>query len=272
MLGLLLIVTMLANYLATELPGQMAVNEGDHELQVENQLLRLGSLLRGAAASGALGAQLSQPISLGSQGEPPFAPPSGGAIGPGVAGSSMYATFTVSGPTTLTQTTSGAPGASFVLRLENVYSPQAYFAYDEGAIVYAQPNGVPVLLVTPNVTYADAKLSVWMPEFVSTIGTEVGVGVAALSVRLVSLLNISLPDDNYELSGSTTLKVVSPYAQAWWSFFNSTIPSVTATCSSTVKNACDGPFLSSLPLGTVAVTVPATALAIQVATFGVTLS
>ncbi len=516
MLGLLLVVTMLANYLATQLPGQMAVNEGDHELQVENQLLRLGALLRSAASSGAIGAQLSQPISLGSQGEPPFAPPSSGAIGPAVAGSSMYASFTVAGPTSYTgpgnwpaggnvgkaggctltpsgssdpttvscsggasftqnftngshfitvpgggkfninftssystiafstssgatlnsivagshdniyynastggtfhitivgnhnnitlptssgmslyvtivgnnnhlsvtaptgitmylsvygsydtasettssagasiyayftgfdpvnvttsncpygndsstdsitasvpdggtfdltynntgyahtgtqssgvtwtttwskvtgltcpyfsatslpQKTSGAPGAGFALELRNIYSPQAFLAYDQGAIVFSQPNSVPTFLVDPNVSYADAELTVWMPEFLSTVGTEVGVGTAALSVRLVSLLNYSLPSDNYELSGDTTLTVVSPYAQAWWGFFNATFPSTdAATCTSTVKNACDGPFLTSLPLGTVAVTVPATELDIQVATFGITLS
>ena len=97
-LGLLLVVTFIANYLTTTLPNQMQVNDLNHELQVENQLGRLQAVLEAASAANAIGAQLSQPISLGSVGDPPFANPDGATLsgvpgyGPTAANSSYALT------------------------------------------------------------------------------------------------------------------------------------------------------------------------------------
>ncbi len=68
-------VSFVANYLATTLPSQMAVNDGNHALQVENQLGHLDSMLQQLAGSRSLGVPVIQPISLGTQGLPPFAGP-----------------------------------------------------------------------------------------------------------------------------------------------------------------------------------------------------
>lgn len=72
-LGLLLVVTFIATYLSTTLPNQMQVNDLNHDLQVENQLGQLSAALQAATGVGAIGAQISQPITLGSAGAPPFA-------------------------------------------------------------------------------------------------------------------------------------------------------------------------------------------------------
>lgn len=84
-LGLLLVVSFVANYLATSLPHQMSVNDGIHELQVENQLGHLAAVLERASHDNVIDTPVTQPISLGSQGVPPFAAPDGGSIG-GIAG------------------------------------------------------------------------------------------------------------------------------------------------------------------------------------------
>ena len=81
-LGLLLVVTFIANYLTTTLPSQMSVNELDHAVQVENQLGRLQAQIQAATTDGAVGAELTQPVTLGSTGVPPFAPADIGTIGP----------------------------------------------------------------------------------------------------------------------------------------------------------------------------------------------
>lgn len=79
-LGLLLVVTVIANYLTTTLPSQMSVNDLNHVVQVENEVGRLQALLEAASAVGAVGAQLTQPITLGSAGDPPFAAADSGSI------------------------------------------------------------------------------------------------------------------------------------------------------------------------------------------------
>ncbi len=98
-LGLLLVVSFVANYLATTLPSQMALNDANRALMVEDQLGHLDSVLQSLSVPGALNAPVIQPISLGSPGAPPFAGPDGARITgvPGQSSSSMsvglYSTF-----------------------------------------------------------------------------------------------------------------------------------------------------------------------------------
>jgi hypothetical protein len=79
-LGLLLVVTFIANYLATTLPNTMGQNDLQHELAVENQVAQLSARMQAIAFAGAVGAQVSQPVSLGSAGAPPFAGPDSGYL------------------------------------------------------------------------------------------------------------------------------------------------------------------------------------------------
>jgi len=514
MFGLLLIVTMVATYLSTQLPSQMRLNEQNHVLQVENQIERLDASLRGVAAAGAIGAMVSQPLSLGSLGVPPFAPPDGSAVAPGpggsrlsvsynVTGAATYAppavgpaggptyascstqstttltcstsstvywnfsapepsytittsggvyhvavgssnstitltasssaplyllvegsndtisltvsgsstvvhvtlvgnydqinfpagswssstitvlavgnhdsistgamsastakivvTFfgsndsaafgtisatssyfnvyfngfvpskpsascpvgnlaasydTITGPSThsggtynatyndssatsasspppspwaatygnpsiscpfystvaLPQTSSGAVGSSFALTLRNTYAPDEIVAFDQGAVVTAEPSGHPVMLVGPDLYYSGGTLTLWIPEFVGGVGTEVGIGTAELIAQLVSLLNVTLPSSSFNLSSSVVLSVTTPYAEAWWSYLNASLPTLTKTCAPSTSVACKGSFELAGPLGTVTLTVPASSLRIQTATYSVTLS
>jgi hypothetical protein len=103
-LGLLLVVTFIANYLTATLPNQMSVNDLNHVIQVENQVGRLQALLEDASSAGAVGAQLTQPITLGSVGIPPFAAANPATIEAATAGSSLVlnsslATSTFAPPT-----------------------------------------------------------------------------------------------------------------------------------------------------------------------------
>lgn len=516
MLGLLLVVTMLANYLATQLPAQMQVNDTNHDLLVENQVARLAKAVQDAAQVRAVGAVLSQPVSLGSMGDPPFAPADGASIGPVLQGSEVSASFKVTGgatydppsvgsaggttkgdscttsstsltcsgsakvvwnftsatPTSISITTSGGPyyintsasnstisvtassaapvymivlgsndtitftisgtstvvhlvlvgsydtvefaasgwtsstvtiyavgnhdtvssasmsasssqlvttffgsndsvslgtvsatnsafnvylngfvpskpssscpvdnlaystdsvsvgthsggtynvtyndttvttgsapsgwtatfgtstiscpfyatvtlsqkssgtvGASFVVSLKNTYGPAAVVAFDQGAVVVAQRNGIPLMVVDPSIGYtaANQSLSLWVPEFLGNVGTEVGVGTAELSVRLVSLLNVHLPSAGFNLSGPTSIAVTTPFAEAWYSYLNGPTSPLQGdvVCVPSTSSACAGPFSLNGPLGTVYVNVTAKALSMQIATYSIALS
>ena len=513
MLGLLLVVTMLGNYLANQLPAQMQVNDANHGLQVENQLARLTSTLRQVAEAGAVGGVVSQPISLGSLGDPPFAGADGSTIGPETRGSQLTVSYTVTGSstysppsvgpaggrhysacssqtsTTLTcsaagtvvwnfsaatpsslsmttsggpyyvntsasnttlgvtasaaltlyllvigsndtvtltlsasgnavhvemvgnhdtvsiaagsltstkltvyfvgnydelestslsatsshlivtaygsydntslgtvsatssyfnvylngfvphspsancpvgnlaydtdsvavgthsggtynvtyndttvtsgsapspwtgtfgtpsiscpfystavipQTTSGAVGAAFVVQLHNTYTPIQVLAFDQGALVYAQPNSDPFLLIGPDLNYTSGALQVRVSEFTTAVGIEEGIGTAQFAARLVSLLNITLPSSSFSLSGAVSVKVVTPYAAAWYDYLTHSDPSVAGDviCLPATSATCTGPFTLSGSLGTIYVNVTATSLDLQVATYAVSL-
>jgi len=525
-LGLLLIVTLLANYLATQLPAQMQVNDSNHVLSVEDQVARLAASFRADSGAQLVGGPLSGPISLGSSGAPPFAAPDGASIGPGAAGSQFTETFAVAGPvsyngpgnwqaggnlgslvsrgtcsespagsqspttvscsgatvltqnftngshfisfsgatvtnlnftssystivvapngaitmnlyvvgshdkifvnttgattdhvtivgnyntislpttgsstvylylvgsydqiaqassgaTTVTvnawgeddgvnatengaatvsvtytgfntlnptssncpysnlsssdtvagsvngagafsvtynntgysgtgtsgiwsetwdkvsgltcpffvavnvpQRSSGAVGASFVVHLQNTYTPAANVAFDQGAVIYAQAGGTPLMLVKPGLNYSHGTLSLWFPQFLGRIGTQAGSGTAVVSARLVSVLNLSLPSAGYSLGGSgVTLAITTAYWGAWWGFFNSTANSTglrglaSDGCSLVVTSGsppgCRGLYQFNGPLGKVTLTVPVSTLSgglkITLATYAV---
>jgi len=513
MLGLLLIVTMLGNYLANQLPAQMQVNDANHALQVENQLARLTGTLRQVAVAGSIGGVVSQPISLGSLGAPPFAGADGSTIAPETAGSELTVSYTVTGSATysppsvgpaggrhysscstqtstaltctatgpviwnfsaatpsslsmttsggpyyvntsasnttlgvtasasltlyllvigsndtvtltlsasgnavhlemvgnhdtvsiasgsltsskltvyfvgnydelessslsassshvivtafgsydstslgtvsatssyfnvylngfvpstpaatcpvgnlaydtgsvavgthsggtynvtyndttvtsgtapspwtgtfgtpsiacpfyatavIPQTTSGAVGAAFVVQLHNTYTPVQVLAFDQGALVYAQPNSDPYLLIGPDLSYASGALRLRVSEFTSVVGIEAGIGTAQFAARLISLLNVTLPSSSFSLSGAVTVKVVTPYAAAWYDYLTRSGSSVAqdVVCVPAASAICTGPFTLSGGVGTIYLNVTATSLALQVATYAVSL-
>ncbi|HLY77595.1 MAG TPA: hypothetical protein VKT21_06890 [Thermoplasmata archaeon] len=92
-LALMLFVSFLSTFVLGQLDAQMSQKEFQHELQVENQMLRFqDSLLESAAALSANGSTYaSSPITLNSGGVPPFGTPSSGALQPDFTVSSLSA-------------------------------------------------------------------------------------------------------------------------------------------------------------------------------------
>jgi hypothetical protein len=97
LLGLLLVVTFIANFLTTVVPNQMQVNDLEHEVAVEDQFGRLAALLASAGAEGTAGMQVVQPITLGSDGVAPWAAQDGSSIGAGRTGSNLNLSYGILG-------------------------------------------------------------------------------------------------------------------------------------------------------------------------------
>ena len=97
-LALLLIVTFIANYLTTTLPNTMGQNDVQHEVLVQNQVAQLAALLQETASGEAVGAQVSQPVTLGSAAAPPFAGQDSSTIAPGNLSGGLSVNFTLAGP------------------------------------------------------------------------------------------------------------------------------------------------------------------------------
>ncbi|HYK93917.1 MAG TPA: hypothetical protein VEY07_07755 [Thermoplasmata archaeon] len=81
-LGLLLVVTFISQFVLQPLPAQMAGLETEHTFQVENQLSRLQATILAEAIHPQYHLALSSPITLGSQAAPPWGYASPGQILP----------------------------------------------------------------------------------------------------------------------------------------------------------------------------------------------
>ena len=165
-------------------------------------------------------------------------------------------------------TPSGLSG--FVVRLQNTYAPSAEVAYDQGAVVYAQPGSLPLFIVPPSISLVSGELQVFVPWFSNTLSGESGLGTAEVSLRLLSTTSLDLPPSGFSFaSGSSiTISVVSPYAAAWYAYFlaqSALSPYVTCSGSHNVCTALYNPQ-GLLSLGTVKLTIPAAGLAVDLTT------
>jgi hypothetical protein len=188
------------------------------------------------------------------------------------------------GPSTVPVASTGTIGASFVVHLKNTYIPMANVVFDQGAVVFAQSNGAPLMLAGPGVNDTNRLLTLWVPQFVGPLGTTAGTGTSVLSARIVSVSTFALPGNGYVLkTGSTIyLNVTTPYAAAWtpylWGYVNNTLlegSGTTVSCTAAVPSACQGPFSFNGPVGTVSLAIPAaavTAVQLTVATYALSLT
>lgn len=79
-LGLLLVVSMIANFVILQLPQEETNLEFQHLLQVENQVERLQATVLAEASHGGFPLSLPSPVTLGSAADPPFGPAAPGAV------------------------------------------------------------------------------------------------------------------------------------------------------------------------------------------------
>jgi hypothetical protein len=275
-LGLLLVVTFIANYLTTTLPNTMGQNDLAHEAQVQDQVAQLGGVMLIAAQQGAIGAQISGPISLGSAGAPPFAGQDPSTITP-LANRSLYTVgFSLTGPTpwlNLSYATRGTScgtsfcaGAGFVVHLENTYATSGEVAYEQGAVVYAQSGGIPIFVSTPPITFTKGILSIFLPRFSNnTVNTESGAGTADLNLRLLSAAPVVVPGNGFSFRSGTfvTATIQSAYAAAWYAYYHSlTTLASFVTCTPTgASSPCTANYITGGPLGTVTIKVPVASIA-----------
>ncbi|MGA9044306.1 MAG: hypothetical protein WB531_05505 [Thermoplasmata archaeon] len=159
--------------------------------------------------------------------------------------------------------TGGAPrSASLVVHLRNTYAPSAEVALDQGAVVYVQPGAIPVFVVPPPISYANGVLSIFIPRFSGSIGTEAGVGTADVLLRLLSVQQLTIPSYNFTLQNLTkvTITIISSYAAAWYAYFHS-VPSLASyvSCAPTgASSPCTALYQPGRSLGTVTLAVPVT--------------
>jgi hypothetical protein len=185
----------------------------------------------------------------------------------------FYSTITV-GP-------HGTRSAGVNVHLLNTYAPQADIGFDAGAIVFAQPGGVPILLDPPGLSVVESasagvtSASIWLPVFTGTNASEAGISTTVLSARLIAETNLALsPTSDYGIANDTdiTFSVTTPFVQGWWSYYNATYPSTWISC---VGHGCNGEYTGLGDFGTITLTIPTgvnlNVFDLDIATFGFSL-
>jgi hypothetical protein len=173
---------------------------------------------------------------------------------PTATGCPLFFTATVNNPTT-------PRFAGFNARLLNTYAPVADIGFDAGAVVVAQPGGVPQIIDPPGLTVVNGasgvtSVNLWFPVFIGKGAVEAGVQSAILSARLVALTSFSLiPSSAYTVANDTNiyLNVTTPFASGWWSYFNATYPASWISCAG---HGCYGLFTGLGDFGTVSLAIP----------------
>jgi hypothetical protein len=290
-LGLLLVVTFIASYLTTTLPNEMAVNDLAHDTLVQNQVGTIAALLPPFASSGEFDAALYLPVSLGSQSEPPFAGQDSSVLGAQITGfngtsphnqysSNLSVSYGLIAGTVHTQIYVSNT-ANLLVNLRNTYASPVEVAYEQGAVIIAQPAGYPTIVDPPDLSYASGVLSLWEPNFVvpSAVASEAGISTALVGLRLISGSSLTFPGSGWSLNASVPVKLVyhTPFAYAWMNYFCG-ISSIEPFANISWNNAfvgCGGSYARAFQpaglIGTVALTLPVTKMTLSRAVFDVSL-
>ncbi len=282
-LGLLLVVTFIASYLTTTLPNQMAINDLNHDTLVQNQVSQLAAVATQIASADAVGGQATFPVSLGSEGAPPFAGPDSSLLVPQPSHNytagfyALYANYSAtSSAGTQSLSAAAVPGAGFVVELRNTYSSSAEVAYDEGAVIFAEPGGVPIMEDPPAITLSGTTLAIVEPVFTNALSSESGTATAEVALRLTAIQSVTLPVTGFALSANVVLTIYSPYAIAWVNYFESqtSFASATITCTALAFNVCSSSYAYQPGHGNgkVTMTIPVTSLTVTQAFFSVTVA
>lgn len=182
-------------------------------------------------------------------------------------------------PFNLAQASSGLD-----VHLANTYIPSGDVAFDQGAVIYAQDGGIPTVVDGPGLSATQngnffTSLSIWFPVFVGTLPTDSGLSTTSIAARLISVNTIALTTaSSLGIANSTNVVITihSPYATAWANWLNDN-PTFTNNyvCLPATGPACNGPYTSGGPMGTVILTIPTSTqldtLTIQVATYSISL-
>jgi hypothetical protein len=176
-----------------------------------------------------------------------------------------------------------ATGAGLVLRLSNTYSPSGEVAYDEGAVVYAQYGGYPVMIDAPSIalTVVGGQVtaaSLWIPYFTGPTSVTSGIGTETVTLRLVhsQSLTTSAGAPNLAINPNVpiSLTILTPYAEAWVQYLGGH-PAYSGLWTCAPAAVCTGAYGPASPLGTVTITIPTSSLSqltIGTTTFAAALS
>jgi hypothetical protein len=172
-----------------------------------------------------------------------------------------------------------SPWASsgIVVHLKNSYVPSSEIAYDEGAVIYAQSGGLPVMLDGPAITLGQTfggapEVSIWLPTFLGNATTETGITTAGVILKLLDVNTITLPTSQSKttLQGAVTLTIKTVYPSAWMNYFDTNVGLFPSGASCTGPG-CSTVYNPGLTVATVTATLVTTsALTVQLALFSVT--
>ncbi len=225
-LALLLFVSFLSTFVFGQLPSQMTQVEFVHELQVENQMLRLQSAVTAESANPSVPVTLTIPVTLGSASYPPFGVPSSGTIQPATSAIRTVFGLALKGSTSTVKLPMTYLGG-LTTHLNNRYIAPADVAYDLGAVILGQQDGGSVMLSPPSLSYTvvtgGVDLNLTLVSVLSNVSAVSGYASAPVLTSVESATTFSQSNNGangYSLASPLYLNVTTNYPQAWATYFN----------------------------------------------------
>ncbi|MFZ3356263.1 MAG: hypothetical protein WA549_05835 [Thermoplasmata archaeon] len=213
--GLLIVVTFISNFLLLQLPGEEANNEYNHLLQVENQLASLEAVLSAQVKQPGFGYTLTAPVTLGSQGVPPFGPPATSSIY--LQQDGLMANLTL--PGIQSNFVSGVN-----VQLNNLYTPTAHIVLEQGAVILSQTDGTPVMVEPPQFAFSGSASSartanLTLFSFEGPPIGQSGVMTAVVLTQVLSASTYTIAVPNTATTSGASLNLTTDYPVAWVTYF-----------------------------------------------------
>jgi hypothetical protein len=213
--GLMLVVTFISNFILLQLPGEEASNEYAHVLEVENQLATLQSVLFLQSKAVAFPYTLTAPVTLGSQGVPPFGQAATSTLE--LLNDSYNATFT-------TPQLGNTFFGGIQVQMNNVYSPGATVDIEQGAEILSQFGlGSPLMLENPDFIFNGTganKVGIFtLFSFVGNAIAESGLTTAIVKTQMLGTNSYSFNDPPGTTRG-VWYNLTTAYPQAWAAYWD----------------------------------------------------
>ena len=205
--------------------GQFASLKGAIDFQV------LGALMAQNAGKIFVPLTTSTPVTLGLDGVPIFSSPTTGQLTASpTCSAAANCTWTVSfdygievGGISYPSSVSANASGQIGLTINNNYYPRGDVVYDNGAVIRAQSDGqvvvaAPVFQVTRsvyNLSVAFGLVSLYQPGSASGTSTQI-IDTNVFGVNQQTYTNVAS-------SPGVVIRHYTPYAQAWFNFFNTTL-------------------------------------------------
>ena len=235
-MALLVFLTFLTLFTNSYVPVWMTDNERTHMNAAMDQFGtlkgKIDEMVVMAEVTGQTNVNFYAPITLGANGIPVFASPTAGQLiyapyGQGSSSIKVNFTYDFNGKTKWMNNLGGG--------MVQLYSPNRYYVeqhicYENGAIIVGQPDGqvvraIPSLDISKPLSSSFLNVSWTQIDFIGTNTSVTGTSTAGLNLDLIYF--DSQTYNNASRPTNITLTINTLYGQAWYSYLNSYLSSVT---------------------------------------------
>jgi hypothetical protein len=234
-LAMLVFLSLLGIFVNHYVPSMMTGNEHHHDSQVVTQISdmkqSIDSMMLYYINSQSNTLSSYSPVTLGSAGVPMFATGTQGQLGvipvSGIQEPSFSASFSYNQSGSVHNINSVSGGGVVVNIPNRYYIPQSVL-YENDAVILGQQSGGQVMLANPGFTISNKSgisLNLLQMSVVTPTSSNItfsGTNTVGLNSQLLAFTQNTYTLGTLGKGGPLKITIITPFATAWESFFNST--------------------------------------------------